>query len=50
MIDVGMNTIPIKKADGSDGTKLVGDVDFEEAKEVASYITPVPGGYCSFFL
>ena len=24
--------------------KLVGDVDFESAKEVASYITPVPGG------
>ena len=24
--------------------KLVGDVDFEGAKEVASYITPVPRG------
>ena len=24
--------------------KLCGDVDFDEAKEVASYITPVPGG------
>jgi len=24
--------------------KIVGDVEFEEAKEKASYITPVPGG------
>lgn len=24
--------------------KLCGDVDFDEAKQVASYITPVPGG------
>ena len=36
VIDVGMN----RNADG----KLVGDVDFAEASEVASYITPVPGG------
>ena len=36
VIDVGINRL----ADG----KLVGDVDFEEAKEVASWITPVPGG------
>lgn len=35
VIDVGINRV--------DG-KLVGDVDFESAKEVASYITPVPGG------
>ena len=35
VIDVGTN-----KADG----KLVGDVDFDEVKEVAGYITPVPGG------
>lgn len=29
----------------SDGTsKLCGDVDFEAAKQVAGYITPVPGG------
>ncbi|NTW44843.1 MAG: bifunctional methylenetetrahydrofolate dehydrogenase/methenyltetrahydrofolate cyclohydrolase, partial [Anaerolineaceae bacterium] len=26
------------------GYRLVGDVDFEEAKEVAGVITPVPGG------
>jgi methylenetetrahydrofolate dehydrogenase (NADP+)/methenyltetrahydrofolate cyclohydrolase len=36
VIDVGVNRMP-------DG-KLVGDVDFEAAKEVASHITPVPGG------
>lgn len=31
---------PTKKT----GQRLVGDVAFEEAKYVASYITPVPGG------
>jgi methylenetetrahydrofolate dehydrogenase (NADP+)/methenyltetrahydrofolate cyclohydrolase len=36
VIDVGINRL-------SDG-KLVGDVAFEEAKEVAGKITPVPGG------
>lgn len=36
VIDVGMNRLP-------DG-KLCGDVDFASAKEVASWITPVPGG------
>lgn len=36
VIDVGMN----RKEDG----KLAGDVDFENVKEKASYITPVPGG------
>ena len=36
VIDVGINRLP-------DG-KLCGDVDFEGATEVASYITPVPGG------
>lgn len=36
VIDVGINRLP-------DG-KLCGDVDFEAAKEVASFITPVPGG------
>ena len=35
VIDVGMN-----KVNG----KLCGDVDFENVKEVAGYITPVPGG------
>eukprot|EP00656_Telonema_subtile_P043202 TRINITY_DN495_c0_g1_i1.p1 TRINITY_DN495_c0_g1~~TRINITY_DN495_c0_g1_i1.p1 ORF type:complete len:250 (-),score=75.71 TRINITY_DN495_c0_g1_i1:318-1067(-) len=42
VIDVGINAVD----DPSDkrGYKLVGDVAFEEAKEVASMITPVPGG------
>ncbi|HAP36394.1 MAG TPA: hypothetical protein DCQ28_10790, partial [Bacteroidetes bacterium] len=26
------------------GTRLVGDVDYENVKEIASAITPVPGG------
>ena len=42
VIDVGMNRIPDSSA--RSGYKLVGDVDFESAKEVASLITPVPGG------
>jgi len=42
VIDVGINSKPdpTKKS----GYRLVGDVNFEEAKEVAGYITPVPGG------
>lgn len=28
----------------SSGSRLVGDVDFDEVKKVASYITPVPEG------
>ena len=36
VIDVGINRL-------EDG-KLYGDVDFESAKDVASLITPVPGG------
>ena len=40
VIDVGINRMTL--ADGA--TKLVGDVDFEEVKKVASAITPVPGG------
>lgn len=40
VIDVGINRI--KDAEGK--TKTVGDVVFEEALEVASQITPVPGG------
>jgi len=42
VIDVGINEKPdpTKKS----GRRLVGDVCFEEAKEVAGFITPVPGG------
>jgi len=48
VIDVGINRVeaPEKglKDDGTPKTKLVGDVDFSEAVEVAGAITPVPGG------
>lgn len=42
VIDVGTNYIPdeTKKS----GQRLVGDVDYASAVEVASHITPVPGG------
>ena len=41
VIDVGVNAIGKTK----DGKRiLAGDVDFDEAKEIASHITPVPGG------
>jgi methylenetetrahydrofolate dehydrogenase (NADP+) / methenyltetrahydrofolate cyclohydrolase len=42
VIDVGMNRLTPEQAGTKSG--LVGDVDFEAAKEVASAITPVPGG------
>jgi methylenetetrahydrofolate dehydrogenase (NADP+) / methenyltetrahydrofolate cyclohydrolase len=42
VIDVGTNRVPDLKA--KSGTKLQGDVDFESVREVASKITPVPGG------
>ncbi len=43
VIDVGINRIPAPdKGDGK--TRLVGDVDFDEAAKVAGAITPVPGG------
>jgi methylenetetrahydrofolate dehydrogenase (NADP+)/methenyltetrahydrofolate cyclohydrolase len=40
VVDVGINVVP----DGSGGERLVGDVDFESARDVVSAITPVPGG------
>ncbi len=42
VIDVGMNRVP--DANTKSGTRLVGDVDFDGVREVASLITPVPGG------
>ncbi len=42
VIDVGINRIPHPDIEGK--TKLVGDVHFESAVEVAGAITPVPGG------
>lgn len=46
VIDVGITRFPsrdpVKAAEGK--TRVVGDVHFEEAKQVAGWITPVPGG------
>jgi methylenetetrahydrofolate dehydrogenase (NADP+) / methenyltetrahydrofolate cyclohydrolase len=39
VIDVGINRIATEA-----GTRLVGDVDFEEVRKIAGAITPVPGG------
>jgi len=41
VIDVGVNRIGMTE---SGKAKLAGDVDYEPVSEVASYITPVPGG------
>ena len=40
VIDVGINRVPVEEG----RTRLVGDVDFAGASEVAGAITPVPGG------
>jgi len=40
VVDVGINVV----SDGQGGERLVGDVDFDSAKQVVSAITPVPGG------
>ena len=46
VIDVGINRVPsadpVKAAEGR--TRVVGDVAFKEAVEIAGRITPVPGG------
>jgi len=52
VIDVGINRVRVLDDDGNavlnekgkPKMKTVGDVDFEAVKEVAGYITPVPGG------
>lgn len=52
VIDVGVNRVPLLDASGqpvlsAKGRKMhktVGDVDFEAVREIASWITPVPGG------
>jgi len=43
VIDVGINRVEVE-VDGERKNRLVGDVDFEEALQVAGAITPVPGG------
>jgi methylenetetrahydrofolate dehydrogenase (NADP+) / methenyltetrahydrofolate cyclohydrolase len=42
VIDVGMNRV--EDTSSPKGYRLVGDVDFESVRDVASLITPVPGG------
>ena len=42
IIDVGVNRIP--DATKKKGFRLIGDCDFDDLKEKASFITPVPGG------
>jgi len=42
VIDVGINRVDDPTA--KQGYRIVGDVDFDEVKEVAGYLTPVPGG------
>jgi methylenetetrahydrofolate dehydrogenase (NADP+)/methenyltetrahydrofolate cyclohydrolase len=53
VIDVGINSVPVLNPDGTPAisektgkprSKLLGDVKFDEAVQVAGYITPVPGG------
>jgi len=43
VIDVGINRVQVD-VDGETKSKLVGDVDYDAACEVAKAITPVPGG------
>jgi methylenetetrahydrofolate dehydrogenase (NADP+)/methenyltetrahydrofolate cyclohydrolase len=43
VIDVGMNRVPAPER-GEGKSRLVGDVDFPAARQVAGAITPVPGG------
>jgi methylenetetrahydrofolate dehydrogenase (NADP+)/methenyltetrahydrofolate cyclohydrolase len=40
LVDIGINQID----DGQGGTRVVGDADYGSCREVASWITPVPGG------
>lgn len=42
VVDVGINRV--EDSASEKGYKIVGDVDFENVKKKASYITPVPGG------
>lgn len=52
VVDIGINRVPevgpdgkaVLNGNGRPRMKTCGDVDFESAKEVAGYLTPVPGG------
>ena len=43
VIDVGINRVEVE-VDGEKKSKLIGDVNYDEASQVAKAITPVPGG------
>ncbi len=42
IVDVGINRV--ESSETKSGFRLVGDVDFENVKDICSFITPVPGG------
>jgi methylenetetrahydrofolate dehydrogenase (NADP+) / methenyltetrahydrofolate cyclohydrolase len=45
VIDIGINKVPIDDAENNKKKyKIVGDVNFEDVKDIVSAITPVPGG------
>ena len=44
VIDAGINRVTVQDAEGKPKRKIVGDVDFDNVKDIASYISPVPGG------
>ncbi len=44
VIDIGINQVQVTDENGKTRNRVVGDVDYEEVKKVAGWITPVPGG------
>jgi methylenetetrahydrofolate dehydrogenase (NADP+)/methenyltetrahydrofolate cyclohydrolase len=44
VIDIGINQVEGEGPDGAQVARIVGDVDFDSVREVAGWITPVPGG------
>jgi methylenetetrahydrofolate dehydrogenase (NADP+)/methenyltetrahydrofolate cyclohydrolase len=44
IIDIGINQIEFTDENGEKKMQTVGDVDFESVRDVAGWITPVPGG------
>lgn len=44
VIDIGINQVEVEVPGEGRVTRIVGDVDFESVRQVAGWITPVPGG------
>lgn len=44
VIDVGINRVEVPVEENPKGYRIVGDVEFSSASQVAEAITPVPGG------